>query len=156
MPTLTGESLNETTTTAPRIEIRALRIGEDGTAFRTLNEEWITHFFKLEDKDREVLGDPENRILRIGGSVFMVYADGVPVGCVALIPMENGVYELAKMAVSPTLRGHQATLSGEQHEACERRASLRVDRLHTHPVGGAATLRLRARRCLHGDDPLTS
>jgi len=105
MPTLTSESPNETTTTAPRIEIRALRIGEDGTAFRTLNEEWITHFFKLEDKDREVLGDPEKKILRIGGSVFMVYADDVPVGCVALIPMENGVYELAKMAVSPALRG---------------------------------------------------
>ena len=29
----------------------------------------------------------------------------VTVGCVALIPMSGGVYELSKMAVSPTMRG---------------------------------------------------
>lgn len=35
----------------------------------------------------------------------MVYADGLPVGCAALIPLGQGVYELSKMAVSPQLRG---------------------------------------------------
>lgn len=87
------------------IEIRSLGIGEDGTAFRTLNEEWITRYFALEPKDRETLGDPENTILRKGGRVFLAYAGEKAVGCVALIPMENGVYELSKMAVSPELRG---------------------------------------------------
>jgi len=89
----------------PVIEIRPLQIGEDGSAFRTLNEEWITRYFVLEQKDNEVLGDPENKILRKGGHVFMVYADDEAVGCVALIPMGDGVYELSKMAVSPRLRG---------------------------------------------------
>ncbi len=87
------------------IEIRALRPGEDATAFRTLNEEWITRFFVLEAKDIETLGDPENTILRKGGQIFMACADGEAVGCVALIPMLDGVYELSKMAVSPRLRG---------------------------------------------------
>jgi len=36
----------------------------------------------------------------------MVYANGNTVGCVALVPMGNGIYELSKMAVSPQLRGH--------------------------------------------------
>ena len=87
------------------IEFRPLEIGEDGTAFRTLNEEWISRYFVLEPKDRETLGDPENTILRKGGRIFMVWAGGAAVGCVALIPMGNSVYELSKMAVSPTMRG---------------------------------------------------
>jgi len=87
------------------IEIRALLPGDDATAFRTLNEEWITRYFTLEARDVETLGDPENLILRKGGHIFMVYSDANPVGCVALMPIGNGVYELSKMAVSPHLRG---------------------------------------------------
>ena len=89
----------------PQIEIRSLQAGEDATAFRTLNEEWITRYFTLEKADRETLGDPENKILKKGGHVFMAYLGHQAVGCVALIPMGNGVYELSKMAVSPELRG---------------------------------------------------
>jgi len=91
------------------ISIRALQHGEDATAFRLLNEEWITRFFALEAKDREVLGDPEGTILAKGGRIFLVDdlagGDAVTVGCVALIPMGDGVYELSKMAVSPAMRG---------------------------------------------------
>ncbi len=58
------------------IEIRSLQIGEDGTAFRTLNEEWISRDFVLEKKDLETLGDPENAILRKGGKVFLAYTQG--------------------------------------------------------------------------------
>ena len=89
----------------PTIEIRPLLPGDDSTAFRTLNEEWIMRYFTLEAKDRETLGDPERMILRKGGQIFMAYADGEPIGCVALIAMGDGVYELSKMAVSPKLRG---------------------------------------------------
>jgi putative acetyltransferase len=96
---------SEESVTLPTIEIRALLPGDDSTAFRTLNEEWITRYFVLEEKDRETLGDPERMILRKGGHIFMVYADSEAVGCVALIPMGDGVYELSKMAVSPRLRG---------------------------------------------------
>jgi putative acetyltransferase len=90
---------------ASEIAIRPLEIGQDSSAFRTLNEEWITRYFVLEPKDRETLGDPENTILRKGGRIFIAYGQGKALGCVALIPMENGVYELSKMAVSPESRG---------------------------------------------------
>lgn len=98
---------SEAKSSSEQLEIvyRSLRIGEDGSAFRTLNEEWISRYFVLEPKDRETLGDPENTILRKGGKVYFAELDGVTVGCVALIPMEGGVYELSKMAVSPDLRG---------------------------------------------------
>ena len=99
-------------TSAPTIEIRALLPGDDATAFRTLNEEWIARYFSLEAPDIETLGDPETTILRKGGSIFMVYADSLPVGCVALIPLGQGIYELSKMAVSPQLRGRGIGRSG--------------------------------------------
>lgn len=91
--------------TDPTIEIGPLRSPVDAEAFRTLNEEWITRHFRLEDKDRQTLGDPHGTILHRGGRILMAWAEGVPVGCVALIPIEPGTYELSKMAVSPALRG---------------------------------------------------
>jgi putative acetyltransferase len=95
----------ETGTVSPAIVIRPLRTSEDKAAFKRLNEEWITHFFALEDKDREVLSQPEKMIINKGGQIFMACAGNDPMGCVALIPMGDGVYELSKMAVSPELRG---------------------------------------------------
>ncbi|WP_158944592.1 GNAT family N-acetyltransferase [Granulicella sp. S190] len=92
-------------TNPSEIQIRPLQFGEDSTAFRTLNEEWITTHFNMEAIDLAVLSDPENMILRKGGQIFMVYREDVAVACVALIPMDNGVFELSKMAVSPHLRG---------------------------------------------------
>jgi putative acetyltransferase len=91
--------------TPPRVEIRELAPGDDSTPFRELNEEWITHYFTLEPKDREVLEDPNGKILLKGGRIFLAFVSGEPAGCVALIPVGGGEYELSKMAVTPRLRG---------------------------------------------------
>lgn len=74
-------------------------------AFRVLNEAWISKYFVLEPKDREVLSDPQRKIIDKGGRVFMALQDGVAVGCAALLKMDDGGYEVAKMTVSETLRG---------------------------------------------------
>ena len=87
------------------ITIRPLRAGDDATAFRTLNEEWISRHFTLEPRDRETLNDPETTILRQGGHIFLLFAGSESAGCVALIPMGSGVYELSKMAIAPHHRG---------------------------------------------------
>lgn len=87
------------------VQIRALKPGDDMSAFRTLNEEWINRHFVLEEKDRETLGDPEKTILSKGGEIFMMDAGGESVGCVALVPMGDNVFELSKMAVTPRMRG---------------------------------------------------
>ena len=78
---------------------------EHATAFRTLNEAWIAKYFAIEAKDREVLGDPQGKIIAKGGRIFMAIKDGEPVGCVAMIRMADGGYEVAKMTVMETLRG---------------------------------------------------
>ena len=90
---------------AVTVEFRQLASEADRAAFRALNEEWISRYFVLEPKDHETLSDPDTAILDKGGRILMVYVNGEPMGCVALIPMGGGVYELSKMAVSPALRG---------------------------------------------------
>lgn len=78
---------------------------EHAEAFKALNEAWISRHFTLEPKDREVLEDPQGRIVARGGKIFMAVADGRAVGCVALLKMPDGGYEVAKMTVDETLRG---------------------------------------------------
>jgi putative acetyltransferase len=87
------------------VEVRELQTDADALAFRRLNEEWITRSFRLEPKDVETLGDPRGSILAKGGRIFLAVDGAETVGCVALIPMGDGVYELSKMAVSPEMRG---------------------------------------------------
>ncbi len=78
---------------------------EHAAAFKALNVAWITKYFALEAKDLEVLDDPAGKIVATGGRIFMAFEGDEPVGCVALIAMPDGGYEVAKMTVVETLRG---------------------------------------------------
>jgi DNA-binding MarR family transcriptional regulator len=77
------------------------------TAFRSLNEEWISTYFKMETADYKALDDPKGYILDNGGSILVALLDGEPVGVCALVKMKDPDYdfELAKMAVSPRVQG---------------------------------------------------
>lgn len=86
------------------MEIVAFR-PEHAAAFRTLNEAWIARHFTIEPKDREVLDDPQGKIIARGGKIFMGLEDGRPVGTAALIRMDDGGYEVAKMCVDEAMRG---------------------------------------------------
>jgi ribosomal protein S18 acetylase RimI-like enzyme len=74
-------------------------------AFHDLNVAWISRYFVIEAKDREVLENPQAKIIAKGGRIFMALQDGRAVGCAALLKMPDGGYEVAKMTVSETLRG---------------------------------------------------
>jgi GNAT superfamily N-acetyltransferase/predicted transcriptional regulator len=76
------------------------------SAFKQLNEAWITQYFTMEREDHKALDHPKEYILQKGGHILMAIHDGQPVGTCALIKMEDGDgYELAKMAVAPEARG---------------------------------------------------
>jgi putative acetyltransferase len=89
----------------PEIAFRLFQPG-DAEAFRELNEVWIARYFRLEEQDHIQLGDPEGNILRPGGQIVMAVAGGERIGCCALIFVRQGVFEMAKMAVSEGYRGH--------------------------------------------------
>ena len=77
------------------------------SAFRELNVEWISSYFKMESSDYKALDDPEGYILNNGGFIFVALYHNEPVGVCALIKMDDPDYdfELAKMAVSPKAQG---------------------------------------------------
>lgn len=79
-------------------------------AFQRLNLDWIERLFAVEDADRKVLADPGRAIIAPGGQIFFALEGDAAVGTVAMIRVEEGVYELAKMAVATS---HQKRGIGE-------------------------------------------
>ena len=77
------------------------------SAFRILNEEWITAYFRMEEADYKALDHPQEYILDKGGAILVALYKDEPVGVCALCKMDHPLYdyELAKLAVSPKVQG---------------------------------------------------
>lgn len=90
-------------------------------AWAALNLAWLAEGgFTIEAKDRKAVEDPEGAFLKGGGRIFMAEQNGTPVGCCALIAMDDGGFEVAKMTVTPAARGQG--FSRRLLEACEAEA----------------------------------
>lgn len=74
-------------------------------AFKKLNEEWITTWFKMEATDHKYLDHPQENILDKGGQIFFALYKGETAGTCALVKMNDNTFELSKMAVSPDAKG---------------------------------------------------
>jgi predicted N-acetyltransferase YhbS/DNA-binding MarR family transcriptional regulator len=74
--------------------------------FEALNREWLEKGFTVEAPDAALLSDPHGKIVKPGGAIFFARLDGRIVGTGALIRHGDGIYELAKMAVTESERGH--------------------------------------------------
>ncbi|UZH54924.1 GNAT family N-acetyltransferase [Salinimicrobium tongyeongense] len=83
--------------------------------FRQLNIEWLEHYFWVEPHDEEVLGKPEKYIIEPGGNIFFARENQKILGTVALMKMDEGVFELTKMAVRPDARGKKVGQKLMQH-----------------------------------------
>lgn len=83
--------------------------------FKKLNVEWISRYFTVEPHDLEQLDDPETYILPRNGQIFFAKLADDIVGCIAMINTgtpdrgtpdhDEASFELAKVAVSPTVQG---------------------------------------------------
>jgi putative acetyltransferase len=87
-----------------QVTIREFKPGDE-TAFRKLNEEWISRYFHLETKDEEALANPQSSILVSGGRIFFANIGDQCVGCCALLRSGANEFEVAKMAVSSSWQG---------------------------------------------------
>ncbi len=77
----------------------------DEAAFRDLNVAWIEKYFGVEAEDLSQLEDVERAILAKGGRVIFVEHEGAVCGTSALVPVEPGLVEFAKMAVRHDVQG---------------------------------------------------
>ncbi|MBZ9631313.1 GNAT family N-acetyltransferase [Salegentibacter sp. LM13S] len=73
--------------------------------FKELNIAWLEKYFWVEPHDQEVLGKPEKYIIEPGGNIFLIKDGDKIIGCVALMKIDTGIFELTKMAVSPEYQG---------------------------------------------------
>ncbi|WP_196492465.1 GNAT family N-acetyltransferase [Psychrosphaera haliotis] len=72
--------------------------------FIRLNEEWISYYFEIEEVDRELAANPI-KVIDNGGYIFSLIDEGEVKGVCALFNNGNGIFELARMAVSPSSQG---------------------------------------------------
>lgn len=79
--------------------------------FKKLNLAWITEYFIVEEKDRELLDNCESSIIEKGGYIFIGLWDNEPIGCFALLKISEFNFELGKMAVS---QSHQGLKIGQE------------------------------------------
>ena len=57
--------------------------------FKSLNEEWISTYFEMEEADYKALDNPKEYILDRGGKIFVALYKNEPVGVCALIKMND-------------------------------------------------------------------
>ena len=72
---------------------------------KELNFEWLEKYFSVETSDIVQLSDPENEIINKGGFIYYASVDDKVVGTVTLMKVDNGIYELGKMAVTAKYQG---------------------------------------------------
>ena len=73
--------------------------------FKNLNVEWLQKYFYVEPKDEEMLSDPKKYIIDKWGYIFFAEFNGEIAGTFALMKVQEGVFELGKMAVTEKYQG---------------------------------------------------
>ncbi|WP_130890141.1 GNAT family N-acetyltransferase [Fusobacterium ulcerans] len=73
--------------------------------FKKLGYEWLSKYDLLEPVDEEMLNNPREKIIDKGGFVYIAEMDGECVGTVSLGKIENGDFEILKLAVSDKYHG---------------------------------------------------
>jgi GNAT superfamily N-acetyltransferase len=73
--------------------------------FEKLNKAWLEEYFEVEPIDAYVLTNPEEAILKDGGTILFAALDEKIIGTVALKFISPSIYELTKMAVDKAFQG---------------------------------------------------
>jgi len=73
--------------------------------FEKFNKAWLEEYFTVEPLDKWVLENPDEAILKDGGKIWFAASGATIIGTVALRYIEDGVYEMTKMAVDKNYRG---------------------------------------------------
>lgn len=74
--------------------------------FIRINLEWLDKYELIEPADIFMLENYQSVILDTGGAIFLVKSGDAIVGSAALVNEGNGLFELAKMAVTVPYQGH--------------------------------------------------
>jgi len=73
--------------------------------FIRMNTAWLEEYFYVERHDIETFENIEKDIIENGGEIFFCLVNNVIAGTVAMIKINEDVFELAKMAVDKKFQG---------------------------------------------------
>jgi ribosomal protein S18 acetylase RimI-like enzyme len=90
-------------TTVEIIEFR----DELAQRFKELNVAWLKKYFYVEPIDEEMLSNPKAYFLDKGGYIFFATINGEVAGTFALMKLNDGSFELSKMAVDEAYQGNK-------------------------------------------------
>ncbi len=72
---------------------------------KTLNIEWLQKYFRVEEKDKIVLSNPQEEIIDKCGLIFYAKYNDEIIGTASLMKIDDTTFELSKMAVSDKAQG---------------------------------------------------
>jgi ribosomal protein S18 acetylase RimI-like enzyme len=75
--------------------------------FAALNRAWLQKYFVVEPIDEKIFANPKEYIIDNGGLIFFAKGDDKIAGTFALMKIEEGVFELSKMAVDEKFQGQK-------------------------------------------------
>lgn len=73
--------------------------------FDNLNRAWIEKYFRIEPADDYVLLNPDETVIKPGGSILIALENNTAIGVVGLKKINHTDYEMIKMAVSESSQG---------------------------------------------------
>ena len=77
--------------------------------FDTISREWVEDMFRLEPEDIAMIENPRSKVIDRGGIILFVEDPELGIiGTCALMPAEDGAFELTKMGVLKSARGRKA------------------------------------------------
>ncbi|SHL38781.1 Acetyltransferase (GNAT) domain-containing protein [Flavobacterium chilense] len=72
---------------------------------KILNIAWLEKYFKVEEKDKLTLSNPQEEIIDKGGMIFYARYNNEILGTASLMKVNDLTFELSKMAVSDHAQG---------------------------------------------------
>ncbi len=72
---------------------------------KTLNIAWLEKYFKVEEKDKITLSNPQKEIIDKGGMIFYAKYNDEIIGTASLLKINDSTVEVSKMAVSDKAQG---------------------------------------------------
>ena len=73
--------------------------------FAELNKAWLKKYFEVEPKDEQMLGNPQKYYVEEGGFIYFAMYKGEIAGTIALLKVNETIFELSKMAVDEKFQG---------------------------------------------------
>jgi ribosomal protein S18 acetylase RimI-like enzyme len=75
--------------------------------FQQLNEDWLSSYLEVSEYDKNILADPENKIISNNGEIFLLINKENVIGTYALQKINQQDCELSKFTVKKEFRGRK-------------------------------------------------